>query len=203
MPPAWCAVRTTSTNRSGAVVAGDDRDELRHSGIRVTNKLIDGFSRSDKGSLEIDGDKKIVRGEKTFVKLGGEIPPKLRVNEFLTTFGTTLVQIEVDTSSRMSILGKALDAAQGIVPPVLISTDGTQFEAVGYIHKHSRGVTVKYDRGNPIRGLSQIPQISRSKPDERLTLLFLVNKGAAVEIETFQIGNDAITLFDPPLRTAR
>ena len=195
--------QTIALNRGGVVLPGDDQNELRLSGVRVSTKLRDGFSRSDKGSLEIDEDKKIVRGERTFAKLGGSIPPKLRVIEFATSFDTTLVQIQVDTSGRLSILGKALDAAQGVVPPVLIASDGQRFQVVGYIHKHSRGVTIRYDRGNPIRGLSQIPQISRSKPDERLTLLFLVSKGRGVAIETFQIGNVAIATFSPPLPTMR
>ena len=193
-----------ATRHSDNVVAGDDASALRSFGILVSSKLRDhAFSRGDRGSLEVNKENQIVRGEHTFPKGNTDIPPKLRVSEFLTSFDTTLVQIQVDTTGRFSILGKAMDAAQNVLPPILIGSDGRRYDAVGYIHKHSRGVTISYDRGNPIRGLSQIPQVTRSKPDDRLILLFLVSKGRNVEIESFQLGDVPIGTFDPPLRTAR
>jgi len=190
-------------NRGGTVISGVDADELRNSGVKVSTKLKFGFRKGNRGGIEIDSDNKIIRGEKLFSELSADIPTKLRVDEFYTDSGTTLVQIDVSWESRISILGKTLDAALRIAPVQLRAPGYPPFEVVGYIFKDNNGTKIRYDRGNPVRAFSQLPQVSQSKPDDKLTLLFLVDKNKNVEISTLQVGTKPIVTFDPPMPTIR
>lgn len=186
-------------NRGGTVISGIDFNDLNASGVRVTSKLREGYSKADTGSIEINDDNKIIRGEKSFTELTNDVSPKLMVNEFYTEPGTALVMIDVSWGTRLTIAGKAKDAALAIMPIQLRAPGQTPYEVVGYIYTNDRGTTIHYDRGAPILSYSLLPKVSQSKPQDKLTLLFLVDKRRDVQIETLQLGPEPIATFSPPL----
>jgi hypothetical protein len=186
-------------NRGGAVISGIDFNDLNASGVRVTTKLRLGYSKADTGAIEINADNKIIRGEKSFTELTNDVSPKLMVNEFYTEPGTTLVMIDVSWGTRLTIAGKAKDAALAVMPIQLRAPGQTPYEVVGYVYTNDRGTTIHYDRGAPILSYSLLPKVSQSKPQDKLTLLFLVDKRRDVHLETLQLGPEPIATFSPPL----
>jgi len=190
----------------GTTISGIDQDALRNSGVAVHNRLSSNFNKGSRGGLELNEDNEIVRGENAFAssEITNDVPPKLRVDRFFTENGTTLVQIDISPGSRLSMLGKAYDQALMVSGSIQLRSEGRPpYDVVGYIFKNDRGTTIRFDRANPITRFSQLPQLSTSKPNDKLTLLFLVDKRRDVLIETLQLGPEAIATFSPPLPVMR
>jgi hypothetical protein len=181
------------------VVGGDERD----SGIRVTSALQNlTLSRQDRGSLRVSEDPNlIVSGEHTFMTediTGKRVMQELKVTGFQTPPGASLVQVDVSLGERASLLGRAMDAAERLLPPVLTDTLGQQYRAVGYIFGGGDRTTVKYEPSDPVRSMEELPSLSRSRPGDTLVLLFQVNTG--VELTSFSLGGQRELLrFEPPI----
>jgi hypothetical protein len=127
----------------------------------------------------------------------------LQVFEFATTRDTGIIQVEVVREDKRSIFGRAIQAAEGTLPPLVVDTDGNAYECVGYVYSDGRTVEIRYTPGDPIRALSQTPSVSTTKRDQTLFLVFRPTAGA--QIEAFVLGNKAIATYDPPVevRTSR
>lgn len=171
--------------------------------IRVSDRIGGTLNRSDRGGLEVDADNLIIDGEgsvssKAMAAATG-IDFKLRVERFASTLDTCIVQVDVSVPSRTTLFGRALDAALQAAPPVLVDQLGQQYEPVGFIHDTGAAVTIRFKPGEPIRAMSQLPTLSRSRPSEKLTLLFRVSAG--VQIVRFALGNQTVEELKPPLAT--
>ncbi|MCB9839097.1 MAG: hypothetical protein H6813_07140 [Phycisphaeraceae bacterium] len=186
----------------GTQISGIDRNDRENYGVLISTNLKETFSKGNRGGLDLNEDNQITGGMNKFAssEISGDVAPKLRVDEFFTPAGTTLVQIDISAQAKLSILGKAYDAALYLMP-LQLRAQGETFDAVGYIFKDERGVTISYDLGNPIRSFNQLPQTSNSKPTDKLTVLFLVNRRNDVMIETLQLGPEPIATFNPPMPT--
>lgn len=181
-------------------------DEGRDSIIRVADTLPFGgsFSRTNRGGINVDDQNRIFAGEhqmsrEMYQDVG--LQQNLRIDRFQSTTDTRLVQVEVSQQSALSLLGRAFQKAEGVVPPVLVDSLGRQYQPIGYVFHDGNSVRVRFEPGQPIRGLSQIPNLSASRPDQRLVLIFRVNKGA--ELRSFAIGNRVVADFDPPVSVTR
>ncbi len=193
---------TDEITRGGITINGIDRNDLNNSGISIGTSLATGFSRSNKGSLKINDDNEIVSGKQLFNSMDGSAPPKLLVRRFATSHDTTLIQVDVSFTSRVSIHEKATTPILNNASVQLRMPGESPFDVVGYIHKDAQGkVEISYDPGRPIRSLGQLPKVSQSKPDDQVILLFLVTKNARIEIETLQLGPIPIATFEPPLKS--
>ncbi len=197
--PASGSVSTAADIR----LRGDDPLALEEVGVRLSSGIPNAFNKSNRGGLELNEDNRIVDGEATLgpEAFGGTLPSSLRVANFAGTGDTEIVQLVVSFSSRISYLVKTLDLAESVIPPILVDVNGQQYQAIGYIHDSPQGTTIRFTPGDPIRGYGQIPMPSRSKPDDHITLVFRVSKGA--EIISFNLGPKAIVRFDPRLRIPR
>ena len=197
MPEASSSARPSPGDAS--VVGGD----LRNSGIRVTSSLQNlTLSRQNRGSLRVSEDPNlIVSGEHTFMTddiTGKRVMQDLKVTGFQTPPGVSLVQVDVSLGQRASLLGRAVDAAERLLPPVLTDTLGQQYQAVGYIFGGGDRTTVKYEPSDPVRSMEELPALSRSRPGDTLVLLFQVNTG--VELTSLSLGGQRELLrFDPPI----
>ncbi|MEM7623217.1 MAG: hypothetical protein AAF235_08430 [Planctomycetota bacterium] len=172
------------------------------SGVRIEDSLGFAVQKTQIGGLDINGANEVVRGQNTFLNdnLTGQaasINRDLRVEKFFVASGTKLVKVDVSPSQPASILGRSYRTAQGVVPPQLIDSRGTPYQAIGYIYADEDVTEVVIDPGQPIRGLAQLPTLSTARDDQTLTLLFSVSVGS--EITTYALGNKAVLSFDPGL----
>ncbi len=173
----------------------------RDSDIRRSSSLPFNFSRSDRGNLEINENNDITGGTHRIAQQQRQtsISPSLRVDSFATPGDTTMIQIDVGLDSKLSLFGRAAQAASDLAPPTLYDTLGQPYQAVGYVFNEGSYHEIRFTPGRTLRGLREIPQLSRSKPGQSLTLVFLVNRG--VEIDRFALGNRTIVELDPPMPT--
>ncbi len=181
-------------------------EEGRDSILRVAERLpFNGqFNRSKRGELDVTQDNKIVGGEEKFQKdeyneIG--LQENLRVFELARTNDTRIVQVDVGLQSRLSLLGRAFQKATSVVPPVLVDSLGRQYQPIGYVFQNGDEYTIRFTPGDPIRGLAQIPNLSTSRSDQRLVLLFRVNSGA--ELKSFAIDGRIAATFSPTVTVGR
>jgi len=176
--------------------------QVRGSPVQVSSSIpVGSFDKQRSGGLEISGENQIVRGEHTFSpdEFEGRVPRGLSVEQFTTSSDTRMVQVDVSMPRRTSIFGRALSQAEEVLPPVLIDHLGQSYQAVGYVYRDRSEVTIRYTRNRPIRGLTEIPTLSRVRQDQELVLLFTVSSG--VRITEFSLGGQkTIVRLDPPLQ---
>lgn len=126
------------------------------------------------------------------------IESQLQVNRFSTNEDTVVVKVDVSPSKRSNDFGKVWDQADKDKPPTLIDTNGTKYEAVGYVYKDPSIFRLRYTRGEPLKGLAAAPSVSRSNPNRELKLVFSVSFG--VDITEFRIGDLVLDTYDPPIK---
>ena len=100
--------------------------------------------------------------------------------------------MEVGPSSRTSLLG-ALSAAENILPP-LIDTNNERYQPIACVYRTRRNCGCGH-AGDPIRSMSQLPSLSRSRPSQKMVLLFRVSIGRDVR---FCAGNKVVYEHNPP-----
>lgn len=168
-------------------------------GLTLNNIIGKTIQKGQERGLELDGNT-IMNGEATFRPTDfaqtGTIARELRVDKFQTTTDTAIVKVDVGAGSASSILGQAMAMAQEVVPPYLIDTNGTRYQAIGYIYEDRDILKIRYTPGNPLRGIREIPTpLSRSRTDQKLQLVFRVNVG--VQINRFMLGDAMVSEFGP------
>jgi hypothetical protein len=142
-------------------------------------------------------------GEAKFTKAalerGRGIDTKIQINRFSVDESTALVKIDISPGVRPAEFSRILETAERDVPPELIDTNGRRFQAVGFIYDDGNITHLRYTRGQPIRGLSELPSVSRNTPERRLTLLFIVSRG--VEIKELRIGRSLVEEYKETVKT--
>jgi hypothetical protein len=126
----------------------------------------------------------------------------LRINNFIAVNDRVMVQVEVTSlpggvPNRMSLLGKSFDAAEALLPPLLVDTAGESYQPVGFVYIDEQMYELSFDPSRPIRAMSELPTLSRSRPAQRLVLIFQVSLGR--EIKSFNKGSKIIAEFVPPV----
>lgn len=181
-------------------------------GLVPSNAIGHRIQRGSHGTLQIDREGRssvIVNGEYNFsmaqLKESSQgVDQSLIIDRFATTDDTVVVKLDVSMNSKASLLGRVADAADPNVPLVVEDTNGQQYEAVGYVYSDSEKVKIRYTLGQPIRGLTELNQgavmISKSRPDQRLMLIFRPTFG--VKLRAFKIGSQTVAEYDPPVELA-
>jgi len=188
-------------------IDGSDRSAGAQAGVEISPDLLRGIriSRQERGGLRVNEDNMITGGSHTFATedvTSQNIPEPLKVTEFATPPLVRLVQVDVSLGSRASVFGRALDAAERLLAPTLTDTLGQPYQAIGYIFSAGDRTEISYEPDQPIRSMTDLPSLSRSRPNDRLTLLFQVNEG--VELKSFTLGQQVeIIEFSPPLPIGR
>ncbi|MDX2132927.1 MAG: CvpA family protein [Planctomycetota bacterium] len=194
---------------SAVVAVGDGRayqegrlPEGVSASLRLPWNLL--IQKGQHGGLELneDNNKNLIVGGEARIILK-EMPTTLtekplKVENFPADATTVLVQVEVSPSSRTSILGGAITAAENILPPVLVDTQGEKYQPIGYVYTDETELRMKFEPGDPIRSMSQLPSLSRSRPAQRMVLLFRVSLGR--EVRFFAKGNKVIYEYNPPFK---
>lgn len=166
------------------------------SGLVLQKDTTKELTRGGESDNEIIGGGLAKFTPKEMTNQGAE--PKLQVRQFGRTEDTQLVQITVDLSNKeFGLLSTAAAEIDREKPIVLIDSNGAPYTPVGYIYKTPTEIWVQFDPGRPVQKLSDMPALSRSQPDQRLTLLFRVSRG--VKITSIAVGDKLLAEFDPAL----
>lgn len=180
-------------------------------GIRVTNTIGFVIQKGTEAGLDIVEETKynaVTDGEAKFnnsqiVQRSGTIDAKLRIDRFAVTDDTVMVKVDASIRSPNSLLSQNAALAEQESSFVLIDVAGTRYEAVGFIYQDEEKTHIRYTVGKPLKGLAELTQqgitLSRSRPEQKLELLFRVSRG--VQLDTFAIGNKPITEYSPPIKT--
>jgi len=183
---------------------GNDFEPSRE-GFRVTSSLgAFQFRRQSAGGFELDEDHNIINGQKTFSKEAFDTrgaPQNLLVKEFAQDANVRIVQIDVSMDRKHSIIGRSFEMVENILPPALVDSIGQRYDAVGWIFDDGGQVDVRFTPGRPVRALAELPQLSRSKPNQKLQLIFRVTSG--VELTAFTLGSRVIVSYKPPIKVGR
>ena len=153
----------------------------------------------------IDDDNLVIDGEHVFdmkTEVGRRNAGnsrKLRVEKFFVGPGQRLLKVEVGADSAIGFFSDAASEAPLDVPLLLIDDNGNEYEAVGYEYQDTNTYQVRYTRGSTLTGINETPNMSKSRDDQKLMILFMVTNG--VNISHFTIGDVAVARFTPPYDT--
>ncbi|MCC6677691.1 MAG: CvpA family protein [Phycisphaerales bacterium] len=180
----------------GAAPAGQSTFETENGGLMISRSIGYTLQRGNERGLQLNENNSVIDGEAAFapedIKRGNAVDRALRVDKFTTRDDTVVCQVEVSGGNRTSLLGRSLDTALTVVPPVLIDSNGQQYEPVGYVYEDNQMIKIRFTPQQPMRGLTELPAaLSKSRPDQKVKLVFMVSWG--VTIERFQIGPEVIT----------
>ncbi|HYE03272.1 MAG TPA: hypothetical protein VD963_08550 [Phycisphaerales bacterium] len=173
--------------------------------VRISQRLPgrDVLSRDNLNNLEVNADGRIQGGTGKFLNTelskNRTVDPALRVANFAPIEDAVMVQIDVGQTSPIGLL---TDAAANVDPtgrPTLVDTDGNRYPALGYVYRDTTETHIQYSPGRPVARVTDLPSLSRSRPDQELALLFVVSKG--VKIQGLAIGDTGVTQFNPPIET--
>ncbi len=189
--------RTSTTSASGTTpTAGGPR-----SAIRQSNAIPIAFHRQSKGNLEVNEENEISGGHHKFSRSSltqRNISSKFRVASLAQRPGVKTVLVDVGLESAFSLFGKSVQMAQDVAgAPTLIDNLGQRYQAIGWIYEESDTVDIRVTPDQPVRALREVPNLSRTRTDQKLTLIFDVTAG--VSVVEFAIGNKVITTLDTPL----
>jgi len=203
-------VRTGSILSGGSIARKLDTSNMvpydanqSSSAVRVTTKVGQLFSTQlAKRSMTLNESNQIVDGDGIFdfkTEVGRRNAPsskKLRVEQYALGLGQSLVRVDVSSDSPLGFLTDASREAPLDQPLLLIDDKGNEYEAIGFEYTDAKIYQVRFTRGSTLTGIQDTPNLSRSRDDQKLEILFVVTKG--VTITHYTIGDTAIGLFTPP-----
>lgn len=124
---------------------------------------------------------------------------KLRVERLQGTDDTIIVQYDLSPITPGTQVHLALRTIQesnrDSDAPCLVDTQGNRYAAVGFMYEDRELWRIRYTPGKPLEGTSEIPAISTSRPDQKITLIFRVSRNAAIQY--FAVGNKAVAEYQP------
>jgi hypothetical protein len=155
--------------------------------VTVSDRLPEAVSKNSLNTASIEfSDKGIVRGEGLVAGergLGGN----LAVTRFSHPENAVIVQVSLGTNTPESLLGKIMANATAVTQaPVLLDDAGNRYFAIGYLISQAGKYRIRFDAGDPIRALTQVPTNSASG-DDRVSLIYQVQKNAV--LKSFDLGN--------------
>jgi len=150
--------------------------------------------------IGLTGDKSIIDGETTlpanYAQTHRNIEKAIRITRFGTASDVNVVQMDVSANAKVSLLSGAAATAERTLAPLLEDTNGATYQPVGYIYTDETKIVIRYRPGSPITALSQTPALSKSRPAQKLTLIYRVSLGA--KVKQFSLGKTVIAEYDPP-----
>jgi hypothetical protein len=170
-------------------------------GMKVSSKLPFTLQDGTLHNLEItsEGTKEVIGGEEKFdlnySNNTRSLEKALRIERFAVTPDTVMVQVDVGANSKSSLLSEVAKSADASAVPRLWDANNQSYEPIGYIYYDETTVTISFKPGEPVRSGAQLPTLSKSRPAQKLTLLYRVSLGA--KIKGFAVGKKGIAEYDP------
>ncbi|MEM1184071.1 MAG: hypothetical protein AAGI53_03610 [Planctomycetota bacterium] len=182
----------STMGRGGAVIA-----QSASLGVR--------FQTTQKRGLTLDDDNRVTGGDAKHApeELAGRgaIPRDLIVDKFAPGDDTAIVQIDVGPNSTASLLGRVGRSVSSDAPPQIIDTDGTAYQALGFIYSDNSINDIRFTPATPISGLGDLPTISGARTDQSLYLVFRVSVG--VQMQYYALGTSVVFELTPPVEVVR
>lgn len=151
------------------------------------------------GGLEVDDKNKIRDGEAKFKPeqmLQRGTDRSLVVDSFLSLSDVGIIQVDVSPRTVLDMTGP--DARDATGAPVLVDANGSRYQCVGFVYKDNSIVHVRFTPGRPINSMNDLPSVSSSRADQKITLVFRVSMN--VDIKHYAIGDTALAEFAPVLK---
>ncbi len=157
-----------------------------------------GLEVLDEGNLIVSGDGTFGIDILKQMQRSG-MDRKLRVEKLQGTDDTVIVQYDLSPNTPGTQVHLALRTIQesnrDSDAPCLVDTQGNRYAAVGFMYEDRELWRLRYTPGKPLEGTSEIPAISTSRPDQKITLIFRVSRNAAIQY--FSVGNKAVAEYQP------
>ncbi|MBU6412426.1 MAG: hypothetical protein KGS45_03045 [Planctomycetes bacterium] len=157
-----------------------------------------GLEVLDDGNLIVSGDGTFGMDILKQMQRSG-MDRKLRVERLQGTDDTIIVQYDLSPNTPGTQVHLALRTIQesnrDSDAPCLVDTQGNRYAAVGFMYEDRELWRLRYTPGKPLEGTSEIPAISTSRPDQKITLIFRVSRNAAIQY--FAVGNKAVAEYQP------
>lgn len=155
----------------------------------------------DQMEINEDGYKNIIiNGEVTLPKetVDGNrgMEKNIQVRRLLVAEDQNIVQIEAGDGHLYSVMNRIFTNQTENAPPTLFDQNNQPYVPVGYVYKDETKYTIRYTPGNPLTKLDDLPKMSLSRPEQRLTLIYRVSKG--VQLKHYGAGPKITVTFDPP-----
>lgn len=128
----------------------------------------------------------------------GNVDANLRISRFGVPPDSVLGRIVAHGDGITSLLKPSAGDVDRTQPPQLIDDNGRAYDCIGYVYEDSDKYHIRYTLESPLRSLSEAPTLSRSRGDQKLVLLFRVNRG--VSISKWVVGNKVIAEYAPPIK---
>ncbi|MBX3403647.1 MAG: hypothetical protein KF699_09595 [Phycisphaeraceae bacterium] len=178
--------------------------------IRMNDGLFDGLmiQKDNRKEIEIleEGQRNwIIGGFAKFnnneIQRGAGIDQRLQVRRFQATEDTVILQVVVDiTNTAFGFLSNAAANMEQSKAPTVYDHNGTPYSPLGFMYKDSGETWIRFTPQTPILAVTDLPPLTRSRPEQRLILVYRVSKN--VRIEKFAVGPKVLAAFRPPLDTA-
>ncbi|MDX2132343.1 MAG: hypothetical protein SFY69_09850 [Planctomycetota bacterium] len=184
------------------VVGGGGRSSApAPEGVDVVNRLPFALVRGQTGDLEVVEERTrtwIVRGAARVPAnqvADAGIDRVRRVEDIRVPRDVSIVFVDVSPAS------KYRGAAEGTAAPTLVDTAGERYMPVGWAYLDAEWADVRYEPGEPVSAMAQVPATSRSRTDQRLWLIYRVTFGRSVRFVAQ--GDKALFEFNPPVELTR
>ena len=150
---------------------------------------------TENNNVIIEGEGKFDTAEIEKLQRSG-LTKKLRVERFFSTEDVVLVQVDMNKDMQINLtLAAFQNASQESDGPALIDKNGGHYKAVGFIYEDRDMKHIRYTPGRPIEGMKEIPSISTSRRDQKISMIFRVTRNAPVQYMT--VGKTAVAEYVP------
>jgi len=176
----------------------DNSDSTVRKNFRIGQMM---GSQIAKRGMTLDSENDIVDGEGTWDiknEVGRKNTPNdknLRVDRYARGKGQAVIRIDMSADTAFGLFSEAARDAATDEPFLLIDKSGNEYEAIGFEYTDSKVYHARYTRGSTLSGIEDTPNLSRSRSDQKLILLFVVTTG--VDIQYFTVGDLALAEFVP------
>lgn len=119
----------------------------------------------------------------------------LRIDRFALNGDTAMVKVIVTPTQRPDDFNKKYESIDPGAQPLLVDTNGTTYQAVGWTFEDSVKYDLRFTQDKPLKNIGEAPRVTRNTPDKKLVLLFVVNNG--IDLKEFKIGDTVLDSWDP------
>lgn len=147
------------------------------------------------GTMRLDENNKFESG---FLRMprssDSQTSRKLQANSIAAADGTQIVQIEISADSPAWLGGNVEDRIAPTDDIILLDSIGNKYSPIGYYFIFGNEIELKLDPQNGIRTAPELPQLSLSRSDQKLVLVFQVTSG--VKLTSFRVGHTLVGTMD-------
>tara|TARA_B100001059_G_scaffold225178_1_gene252081 strand:+ start:832 stop:2439 length:1608 start_codon:yes stop_codon:yes gene_type:complete len=190
VPNAIASAFMSATKAEDTRKLGQPIDEVVTIGNRFKPSFRPSINRLP-GTMQLDDKNKFESG---FLRMprssDTQTSRKLQANSIAAADGTRIVQIEISADSPAWLGGNVEDRIASTDDIILLDSIGNKYSPIGYYFIFDNQIELKLDPRNGIRTAPELPQLSLSRADQKLVLVFQVTNG--VRISSLRVGHTLI-----------